>query len=284
MKTQLLDSFTFLPRLQRKPHEHKGDAGKVLLIGGAEGMSGAIFLAGKAALYTGAGWTILGALDPQAAAFVLDQPELMIKAAQPELIKEVNPDVLAVGPGLGKGVLAKDVLREALLAPKPLVLDADAINLLSEDASLMALLVQRKPLQTVLSPHPGEAARLLGVSSDKIQEDRVVSMARLVSLTQSVIVLKGHNTLISSPEHPVLCCERGNSGMGVGGMGDVLTGVIASLVAQGIRHDLPLFEAVSLGVELHSAAADFLVNKGVGPIGLTPTELIYQLRELINLK
>ena len=149
----------------------------------------------------------------------------------------------------------------------------------SEDSSLMALLRQRPHLKTVLTPHPGEAGRLLQVSSEKIQENRLDSIRQLVELTQSVIVLKGHNTLVSAPKQNVLCCERGNPGMGVGGMGDVLTGVLASLIAQGIRHDLPFYEAVCLGVELHSAAADFLVNKGVGPIGLTPTETIYQLRE-----
>lgn len=284
MKTQILDSFSFLSRLQRTPNEHKGDAGKVLLIGGSTGMSGAIFLAGKAALYTGAGWTVLGVLDEQAATFILDQPELMIRAVSQDLIKQVSPDVLAIGPGLGKDQLAKDILRQALATSIPLVLDADAINLLSEDSSLMALLRQRPYLKTVLTPHPGEAGRLLQVSSEKIQENRLDSIRQLVELTQSVLVLKGHNTLVSAPKQNVLCCERGNPGMGVGGMGDVLTGVLASLIAQGIRHDLPFYEAVCLGVELHSAAADFLVNKGVGPIGLTPTETIYQLRELINIK
>ncbi len=284
MKTQILDSFSLLSRLQRKPSEHKGDAGKVLLIGGATGMSGAIFLAGKAALYTGAGWTVLGVLDSQAATFVLDQPELMVQAATRQLIEQVAPDVLAMGPGLGKGLLAKELLKQALTMPIPLVLDADAINLLSEDASLLSLLKQRPFLQTVLTPHPGEAGRLLQIPSEKIQQNRLDSIQRLVELTQSVIVLKGHNTLISAPNQSILCCERGNPGMGVGGMGDVLTGVLASLIAQGVRHDLSVYEATCLGVELHSAAADFLVNKGVGPIGLTPTETIYQLRELINIK
>lgn len=284
MKTQILDSLSLLSRLQRMPNEHKGDAGKVLLIGGSTGMSGAIFLSGKAALYTGAGWTILGVLDAQVATFILDQPELMVQAATKELIEQVAPDVLAIGPGLGKENLAKELLRQALTTPTPLVLDADAINLLSEDASLMSLLRQRPFLQTVLTPHPGEAGRLLRISSEKVQENRLDSIEQLVELTQSVIVLKGHNTLISAPQKSILCCERGNPGMGVGGMGDVLTGVLASLIAQGIRHDLSVYDATCLGVELHSAAADFLVNKGVGPIGLTPTETIYQLRELINIK
>lgn len=284
MKTQILDSLSLLSRLQRKPHEHKGDAGKVLLIGGSAGMTGAIFLAGKAALYSGSGWTILGVLDSQAATFVLDQPELMIKAAKKDLFIEVAPDVLAVGPGLGQGNLAKDILRLALMCSCPLVLDADAINLLSEDESLLDLLKKRPAFQTVLTPHPGEAARLLKVTSEKIQANRIDSIEQLVDVTRSVVVLKGQNTLISAPDHAILCCERGNPGMGVGGMGDVLTGLLASLMAQGIRHNLSVYEAVCLGVELHSAAADFLVNKGTGPIGLTPSELIYELRELINIK
>ena len=284
MKTQILDSLSLLSRLQRQPHEHKGDAGKLLLIGGSTGMAGAIFLAGKAALYTGAGWTILGVLDQQAATFILDQPELMIKAADKDLIEQLAPDVLAIGPGLGKGGVAKDLLRQALAVPYPLVLDADAINLLSEDSSLMSLLQQRPAFSTVLTPHPGEAARLLQVSSADIQKDRIQSIQQLVQITQSIVVLKGRHTLIAAPNQTILRCERGNSGMGVGGMGDVLTGLVSSLITQGLRHHISTYEAVCLGVELHAAAADFLVNKGVGPIGLTPSELIFELRELINIK
>ena len=284
MKTHTLNSLYLLDRLQRKSDEHKGDAGKVLLVGGSEGMAGAIFLAGKAALYTGAGWTILGVLDQQVALLALDQPELMVKAAHGHLIADVSPDVLAIGPGLGKGLLAKEILKKALSVPGPLVLDADAINLLSDDESLLALLNMRPAMHTVLTPHPGEAARLLKLNSDDIQNDRVGSIQKLVQLTQSIIVLKGHHSLISAPDQIIWCCEKGNPGMGVGGMGDVLTGVIASLIAQGIRHGISTYEAVCLGVELHSAAADSLVNKGIGPIGLTPMEVVIELRELINLK
>jgi NAD(P)H-hydrate repair Nnr-like enzyme with NAD(P)H-hydrate dehydratase domain len=137
---------------------------------------------------------------------------------------------------------------------------------------------------TVLTPHPGEAARLLNVSSEQVQADRLSSLEELIHITQAIVVLKGQNTLLGAPHQGAQKCHRGNPGMGVGGMGDVLTGLIAALVAQGIRHDLSVFEATGLAVELHSMAADVLVNQGVGPIGLTPMEIILKVRDLINIK
>ena len=284
MSAQILNSFHYLPRLQRQAHEHKGHAGKVLIMGGATGMVGAPLLAAKAALYSGAGWVVIGFLDENALPVIEDQPELMIRLAKPGLLHEVRPDVVVIGPGLGQSDLSKQLLQEALQVHHPLVIDADAIHLLAKHADLLSLLNARPFLSTVLTPHPGEAASLLKTSSEKVQDNREQALQDLIKLSNSIVVLKGHQTLIGGPDQITQVCMKGNPGMGVGGMGDVLTGVIAALISQGLKHQLNAYEATALAIELHSEAADMLVNQGVGPIGLTPMEVIVQIRNLINIK
>lgn len=284
MSTHILNSFHYLPRLKRQAHEHKGHAGKVLVIGGAPGMTGAALLAARAALYTGAGWIVIGFLDENAASVIEDQPELMIGLAHSGLINQMNPDVVAIGPGLGQSDLSKQLLYEALQSEQAVVLDADAIHLLAQHADLLACLKARPPLSTVLTPHPGEAGALLKITAEAVQKNREQALQNLIELTHAIVVLKGHQTLIGAPDQLTQVCMKGNPGMGVGGMGDVLTGVIGALISQGLRHQLNAYEASSLAVELHSEAADLLVNQGVGPIGLTPTEVIVQIRNLINIK
>ena len=281
---EVLHTIDLRQRLVRAPHEHKGHAGKVLIVGGDVGMCGAVFLSGQAALYGGAGWIILGLLDPRAPALVINQPELMLQAAHKNLLAEILPDVVAIGPGLGQSALAHQLLEAALLNPSPLIVDADGINLLASDPALIAKLQARPAGLTVLTPHPGEAARLLHISSEEIQANRLGALQQLVQLTQAIVVLKGQNTLIASPMSATQVCQDGNPGMGVGGMGDVLTGLIAAIVAQGLRHDLSVIQATGLAVQLHAQAADQLVNQGVGPIGLTPMEVILKVRDLINIK
>lgn len=284
-----LDSLNLVKHLKRGPAEHKGNAGKVVLIGGAPGMAGALLLAGNACLHLGAGWTILEMLDPASARADDHQPELMIHLASEnfsEVLKTTQPDVIAIGPGLGKSELASEYLYEALSSTSiPLVIDADGINLISESAELLACLKKRNssfPGLTVITPHPGEAAKLLKITAEIVQSDREVSIQQLVELTQSIVVLKGQHTLIASPEHSSVKCLAGNPGMGTGGMGDVLTGSIAAIAAQGIYHQLDLWQATGVAVELHASAADSLVAKGVGPIGLTPSETILEMRSLLN--
>jgi len=284
-----LDSLKLIKLLRREPAEHKGNAGKVVLIGGAPGMAGALLLAGKACLHLGAGWTILEMLDPASARADDRQPELMIRLASPnsqETFKTIQPDVIAIGPGLGKSELASQYLYEALSSTTiPLVIDADAINLISESTELLALLQNRNsrfPGRTVITPHPGEAAKLLKNTAEIVQSNREGCIQQLVELTQSIVVLKGRHTLISSPQHSPVQCIAGNPGMGTGGMGDILTGSIAAIAAQGIRHEIDLWQATGIAVELHARAADSLVSKGVGPIGLTPSETILEMRALLN--
>ena len=286
---QALSPLGPLMRLKREPAEHKGHAGKAVLIGGAPGMAGALLLAGNACLHLGAGWTILEMLDPASARADSNQPELMIRLANNEPSEALNqnqPDVIAIGPGLGNSALAIKWLKACLAYPKvPLILDADALNLIADSTELLSALQLRNqqfPGQSILTPHPGEAAQLLKSSSAEIQVDRFSSLHQLVQLTQSMVVLKGQHTLIAGPQHSAVQCEAGNPGMGTGGMGDVLTGSITAIAAQGVHHHLNLWDSSCIAVQLHACAADSLVQKGVGPIGLTPSEVIIEMRSLLN--
>jgi len=276
-------------RLKRAPAEHKGNAGKVVLIGGAPGMAGALLLAGNACLHLGAGWTILEMLDSASAIASMDHPELMIREAHiasSDILQQNQPDVIAIGPGLGKSQQAYDWLRDVIFYPAiPLILDADALNLISESHELLSALQKRNqqfPGQSVITPHPGEAATLLNSTTEEVQADRLGSLEKLIVLTQSIVVLKGQHTLIASPQNLALQCQEGNSGMGTGGMGDILTGSIAAIAAQGVRHQLDLWESSCIAVQLHASAADSLMHKGIGPIGLTPSETILEMRSLLN--
>ena len=284
-----LDTFNLVSRLKREPAEHKGNAGKALLIGGAPGMAGALLLAGNACLHLGAGWTILEMLDPASAHTDKEHPELMIRLANHqarETLDQTQPDVIAIGPGLGNSALAIEWLKACLAYPKiPLILDADALNLMADSEALLKALQKRNqefPNQSVLTPHPGEAAKLLKSSTEQIQVDRLLSLHQLIELTGSITVLKGQHTLIAGLQHSAVQCEAGNPGMGTGGMGDVLTGSITAIAAQGVRHRLDLWEASCIAVQLHACAGDGLVQKGVGPIGLTPSETILEMRSLLN--
>ncbi len=276
-------------RLKRGAAEHKGSAGKALLIGGAPGMAGALLLAGNACLHLGAGWTMLEMLDPASAHAYQDCPELMIHLVSSEIdsiLLNTQPDVIAIGPGLGKSDLACALLLGVLHYPSvPLIIDADALNLIAASRDLLEVLQKRNqqfPSQSVLTPHPGEAAKLLGISTDEVQANRLNALDKLIALTQSIVVLKGHHTLIASPQHGALECQEGNPGMGTAGMGDILTGSIAAITAQGVRHQLNLWESTSVAVQLHATAADSLLSQGIGPIGLTPSETILEMRSLLN--
>ena len=284
-----LDMLHAIARLKRAPNEHKGNAGKAVLIGGAPGMAGALLLAGKASLHLGSGWTILEMLDPSSAKAHDLQPELMIRLAEDEpnlALSQIAADVIAIGPGLGQSEFAFQWLKACLEYPRaPLILDADALNLIADSEVLLNALRQRNmkfPGQSVITPHPGEAAKLLKSTTENIQANRLDALQQLVYLTQSIVVLKGQHSLIASAHHEVLQCDAGNPGMGTGGMGDVLTGSITAIAAQGVRHHIDLWEATCIAVELHATAADDLVRKGVGPIGLTPTETILEMRCLLN--
>jgi hydroxyethylthiazole kinase-like uncharacterized protein yjeF len=280
-----LNALALTSALKRKDTAHKGDCGKVLLIGGAPSMAGALTLAAKSALYSGAGWTVLMMFDSACAHLISDQPELMIHDAHSvkpeEALRTIQPDVVAIGPGLGQSALAHAWLRTCLHWEGSLIVDADALNLVASDPSLLERL-QNRTHATTLTPHPGEAARLLACSPNDIQLNRERAVRHLTELTRCIVVLKGHQSLVHAPHCDVLMCNQGNPGMAVGGMGDVLTGCIAALAAQGVHHALSLWQATCLGVQVHACAADLMLKEGTGPIGMTPSELLVYVRQVLN--
>ncbi|RPI42130.1 MAG: NAD(P)H-hydrate dehydratase, partial [Betaproteobacteria bacterium] len=260
----------------RKANSHKGTYGSLGIIGGAAGMAGAAWLAGRAGLRLGAGRVYVGVLDASAPALDTGQPELMVRAAD-SILKLEHVTALAVGPGMGQAAAAKGVLKNAIRAHVALVMDADALNLLAQDGILRRA-VMRRPAPTVLTPHPMEAARLLGTTTAKVQESRVEAAIELARRLNCEIVLKGVGSVCASPKGSWQINPSGNPGLASAGQGDVLTGIIGALLAQGC--DAPT--ALRAGVYLHGAAADALVAQGVGPLGLTASEVIDAARALLN--
>lgn len=260
----------------RRRNTHKGDYGSIGVIGGDHGMVGAAFLAGRAALKTGAGRVYLGLIAREAPGVDPEQPELMVRNTD-ELLKLPHLDCLAVGPGLGQTPDAAFCLGIALASPLPLVIDADALNLIGADVDLANQTRSRGP-DTLMTPHPAEAARLLGVTTREVQRDRVGAATTLAASFNSFVVLKGSGSICAIPDGTWHINPSGNPGMASAGMGDVLTGILAALLAQGADAKTALLA----GVYLHGAAADALVAAGRGPIGLAAGELIDSARRLLN--
>lgn len=260
----------------RARNTHKGDYGSVGIIGGDHGMVGAALLAARAALKLGAGRIYVGMLARDAPLVDLEQPELMIRTAD-EVLKLTHLSCLAVGPGLGQMPDAAFYLGLALESALPLVLDADALNLVAMNAPLAELLKNRKAA-TLLTPHPAEAARLLRSTTGEVQQDRVGAALKLSARLNSMIVLKGTGSICAAPDGTWHVNTSGNPGMASAGMGDVLTGMIAALLSQGVEPRTALLAAV----HLHGAAADHLVEAGIGPVGLAASETIEAARVLLN--
>ena len=260
----------------RVRNSHKGDYGSVGILGGDHGMVGAALLAGRAALKMGCGRVYAGLLARNAHPVDRDQPELMLRTAD-EVLKFGHLTCLAVGPGLGQMPDAAFYLGLALESPLPLVLDADALNLIAADTRLAETL-RKRPVPSLLTPHPAEAARLLGSSTREVQNDRVGAATALATRFGSLVVLKGAGSVCAAPDGTWHINITGNPGMASAGMGDVLTGIIAALLAQGADPKTALLA----GVYLHGAAADHAVAGGAGPVGLTATETIDAARALLN--
>ncbi|WP_310447364.1 NAD(P)H-hydrate dehydratase [Thiobacillus sp.] len=263
------------PLLPPRPHDsHKGQLGHVGIVGGAPGMVGAALLAGRAALQCGAGRVTLGVLD---AAVHVDfcAPELMF--APPEtLVNDPSLTVLAIGPGLGQTRAAVDLLQVALRHPGLLVIDADGLNGLAQHGDL-AEACARRTAPTLLTPHPGEAARLLHSRTDAIQADREQAARQLTATFHAWVVLKGAGSVLAQPDGAVSINASGNPALSAPGMGDVLTGMLAAFLAR-----LPPADALRLAVWLHGQAADDAVADGLGPEGLTASELIERIRHRLN--
>ena len=272
----LNQQFVTAPLKPRPLDCHKGMLGSVGIIGGASTMIGAALLAGRAALKCGAGRVYITLLVDDAPNLDLQQPELMLRS--PEQLFELKQlSTLVIGPGLGQTGAATQCLQQALASHMPLVLDADALNLIAAHNSLAESL-QHRTAANILTPHPVEAARLLGCSTDVVQQDRVRSALALAQRFRSIVVLKGAGSICALPELNWFINPTGNPGLSSAGMGDVLSGMIAALIAQ----QLGPLQATLLAVYLHGAAADRLVQQGIGPIGLTASEVIDESRQVLN--
>lgn len=256
-----------LPRRVRTAH--KGQMGHLLLVGGDDGMAGAILMAARAALRAGAGRVSVATRGAHAAALTAAQPELMCHALEePRRLRGLleRATVVAVGPGLGRGDWAREVWSQALTAPQPLIVDADGLNWLADNPS--------RRDDWVLTPHPGEAGRLLGRATSAVQADRFAAARSLRERYGGVVVLKGAGTLVAGAGLGL--CPHGNPGMAVGGTGDVLCGVIAGLMAQGLGAET----AARAGVAAHALAGDRAAVRGER--GLIPADLIAELRSPLN--
>lgn len=259
---------------------HKGDCGSVAVIGGDDGMVGAAMLAARAALLTGTGRVYAAMLSHSAPSVDMLHPEIMLRKPFDLLqLKQLN--ALVIGPGLGQSIAAIELLilwlKHAAAKQLALVLDADALNLISQHAHL-ADLMSRTLIPVVITPHAGEAGRLLALTADDIQKSRAEMAIQLAKKYHCVCVLKGQGTLCADANGHCFLNATGNPALATGGTGDLLAGVIASLIAQGVN----VMDAAKLGVYAHGLAADNLVARGVGVRGLTASELLIEVRHVIN--
>ncbi|RON58517.1 NAD(P)H-hydrate dehydratase [Pseudomonas frederiksbergensis] len=261
-----------LPRLApRPPTSHKGKFGHVLLIGGDRGFGGAILLSAQSALRSGAGMVSVATRSEHVPAALARIPEAMVLGTSSAnqlmgLLEKVS--VLVVGPGLGQGAWGKSLLSAAANAPLPQVWDADALNMLAEEQVKL-------PADCIITPHPGEAARLLGISTAGVQADRPAAAHALSKKYTAVVILKGAGSLIASPDGRLAACHQGHPAMATAGLGDVLAGLVGALLAQGMN----AFEAACLAVWLHANAG---AQQGKSGRGLAASDLIPAIRQLLE--
>lgn len=256
----------------RSPSFHKGDAGKLVIIGGASGLGGAICLSGQGALRAGAGLVKIATADSNVPAINAQRPELMtVDFADVVAVSKALEwaDVVAIGPGLGQSEIAENLLEQVLSLDKPIVLDADALNLLSKRGMSFSKRI-------IMTPHPGEAARLLETTIDKINSDRYHAVYELQRRCGGVVLLKGAGTLVCDGKRIVVINE-GSPSMASGGMGDLLTGIIAALRAQGV----PQMQAAVAGACIHGRAG-LLSGEVDGVVGTLALDLLPYIRYLVN--
>jgi hydroxyethylthiazole kinase-like uncharacterized protein yjeF len=271
--TRIVDGEIRLALPRRPRAAHKGDFGSVLIVGSGSGMPGAVRLAGEACLRAGAGLTTVAVAPENVAAIASGRPELICIALSGEAALAdalARADVVAIGPGLGRSSWARAALDAVLAADKPLVVDADALNLLAETSV-------RPRRDWILTPHPGEASRLLGVTTQEIQHDRLTALDQLLERFEGTIVLKGAGTLVGARGRTPGVCERGNPGMASAGTGDVLTGAIAGILAQ-CRDP---WAAARVGVLVHAMAGDAAARGGER--GVLASDVARELHNAVNL-
>jgi ADP-dependent NAD(P)H-hydrate dehydratase / NAD(P)H-hydrate epimerase len=260
--------------LPRRPRAaHKGTFGRVLIVGSGSGMPGATRLSGEACLRVGAGVVTVAVAPENVAAISSGRPELIcLSLTGASLLAEAieRAEIIAIGPGLGRTQWAREALQAVLASDKPLVVDADALNLIAE---------ARVPPRDnwILTPHPGEAGRLLDISTEEIQADRLASLDRLVARYGGTVVLKGAGTLVGTKGRTPALCERGNPGMASAGTGDVLTGAVAGILAQCRDNWL----AARVGVLVHAMAGDAAAR--TGERGLIASDIARELHNCVNL-
>jgi len=260
----------------RRRNSHKGDYGTLGIIGGADGMVGAALLAGRAAVHLGTGKVWVSLLAREKPPFDPAAPELMLRSHEHPAAVETS--ALVLGTGLGSSDDAKDLVVQAIKLKCPLVLDADALNCLARMRPMHTTRLAQRDAPTVLTPHPGEAARLLRCTVPEIQANRLGAAQRLAMKLNACVVIKGAGSVYAVPDGIWGINRTGNHGLASGGTGDVLSGMIGAFLAQG----LPVAESLVLAMALHGAAADALVAQGVGPIGLLASELPAMARRLLN--
>ena len=255
---------------------NKGLYGRVLVVGGDYGMPGAVRLAAEGALRVGAGLVTVATRPEHVMSTVGTRPELLCYGLSDDvMVLDALIDtasVVVLGPGLGQSHWSNKVFDRVLQTSKPLIVDADGLNGLAR----MGLDVHRE--NWILTPHPGEAARLLGLTVQQIQSDRLHAVLMLQQAFGGVIVLKGAGTLVATRAEPVQQCLAGNPGMASAGMGDLLSGMIAGFVAQG----LGACKAAQLGVMLHAEAGDRVALKQGGGRGMLASDLLLELPALVN--
>ncbi|HET7061814.1 MAG TPA: NAD(P)H-hydrate dehydratase [Nitrosospira sp.] len=260
----------------RPANSHKGMFGSIGIIGGASGMIGAALLAGTAALKLGAGRVYLGLIAANAPSVDMVRPELMLRPVE-DIFKLSQLNCLVVGPGLGTEPSVKQWLHCALESDIPLVLDADALNLIAADPAI-SIKLRERIAPSILTPHPAEAARLLGTDVASVQKDRMGSASELASKFNCCAVLKGAGSICAMPAGRRYINTSGNPGLSSAGTGDILSGIAGALLAQGLVGE----KALVLAVYLHGAAADLLLDRIGGPVGMTASEIVGAARNLLN--
>ncbi len=259
--------------LKSRPRNfHKGMAGSLAVIGGASGMTGAVLLAGRAALKLGAGRVYAGLLEEQS----LDAGALELMLRHPDDVLGLDLDAIVIGPGLGQGERAETLLGAVLASDIPCVIDADALNLIAENEDLRKACARRSA-ETLLTPHPAEAARLLAESTALVQADRLKAARALSTNLNAHVLLKGNGSIIVARDGHWFINTSGNPGMASAGMGDVLAGILGALLAQKYSGET----ALVLGTHLHGCAADECSRSGT-IVGLTASELIDPARRIWN--
>lgn len=261
--------------LKRQHDSHKGSYGDVLIVGGNTGMQGAAILAARAALFSGAGRVHIGFMSDFSGCD-LHLPELMCRLA---LQSDLHNACVVIGPGLGRDDSARHFVHLALTQSSKLVIDADGLNLIAQNPELQEICRERslQSWQTIITPHPLEAARLLACNTEEIQDNRVQAARELARRLQAVALLKGAGSVIATPEQNCFINSSGNAGLATAGTGDVLAGLCGALLAQRTA-----IQAASLACYLHGAAADDLVAHGIGPIGISASEFIPAIRTRLN--